>query len=85
MRVQPGARTDAVVGIVDGVLRVRVTAPALDGRANEALCAYLAELLDTAKSRVEIVRGQGARLKQVKVLGARRSPESVFPPGKTAL
>lgn len=84
MRVQPGAKTDTVTGVVDGVLRLRLAAPAVEGRANEALCTYLAELLGTAKSRVEIIKGQGGRLKQVKVSGARRSPEELFPPGKTA-
>jgi len=73
-----------VTGVIDGVLRIRLAAPAVEGRANEALCVYLAELLGTAKTRVEIIKGQGARLKQVKVTGARHSLESLFPPGKTA-
>ena len=84
MRVQPGAKQDAVVGVVDGVLRLRLAAPAMEGRANEALCIYLAKLLGTAKSKVEIIKGQGGRLKQVTVRGARHTVESVFPPGKTA-
>ena len=84
VRVQPGAKQNAVLGVADGALRLKLAAPAVEGRANEALCAYLAELLGTAKTRVEIIKGQGARLKQVKVLGARHSPDELFPPGKTA-
>ena len=82
--MQPGAKQDAIAGVADGVLRLRLSAPAVEGKANEALCAYLAELLGTAKSRVEIIKGQGARLKQVKVWGARHHPDKLFPPGKTA-
>jgi hypothetical protein len=66
------------MGAVDGVLRVRLKAPAIENRANEALCAYLAECLGTSKSRVEIIRGRGSRLKQVRVTGARVTPESLF-------
>ena len=82
--MQPGAKQNAVIGVTDGVLRLRLAAPAVEGKANEALRAYLAELLDTAKSRVEIIRGETARLKQVAVRGARVRPEALFPPGNTA-
>ena len=73
------------MGVTEGVLRLRLAAPAMEGKANEALCAYLAELLDTAKSRVEIIKGETSRLKQVAVRGARVRPDALFPPGKTAL
>ena len=69
------------MGVAGGVLRVRLKAPAIEGRANEALCAYLAECLKTSKSRVEIVRGQGSRLKVVRVRGARASPETLVSQG----
>jgi hypothetical protein len=85
VRVQPGAKQDAVMGVVGGALRVRLRAPAIENRANEALCAYLAGLLGTAKTRVNVLKGQGARTKQVAVRGARHSPETLFHPGKTAL
>lgn len=83
VRVQPGAKHDAVMGVAGGALRIRLRAPAIEGRANDALCAYLAELLGTAKTRVKVLKGQGARTKQVAVRGARFSPEAVFLPGKT--
>jgi uncharacterized protein (TIGR00251 family) len=78
VRVQPGARQDAVMGVADGILRIRLHAPAIDGRANEALCTYLAERLGTSKSRVEIIKGQSGRLKQVRVRGARHPPERLI-------
>jgi len=82
--VQPGAKQNAVLGVADGALRLKLAAPAVEGRANDALRAYLAELLGTAKSRVEILRGETGRLKQVAVRGAQRGVEALFPPGKTA-
>ena len=78
VRVQPGAKQDAVMGMAEGVLRIRLQAPALEGRANAALCAYLAECLGTSKSKVEIIKGQSGRLKQVRVRGARHPPESLI-------
>src|SRR6185312_3893381 len=77
VKVQPGAKTDALAGVVDGVLRVRLKAPAIEGRANEALCIFLAACFRTSKSRVEIVRGEAAKLKQVRVSGARCLPDSL--------
>jgi len=80
VRVQPGARADAVMGVADGVLRIRLTAPALEGRANEALCEFLAGRLGTAKSRVQVIRGETSRLKQVRVLGAKLTPDTLAAP-----
>lgn len=80
VRVQPGARSDAVSGVVEGVLRIRLAAPAQEGRANEALRAFIAERLGTAKSRVSIIKGLTGRLKHVRVLGARFAPETLTVP-----
>ena len=84
VRVQPGAKQDAVMGVTGGALRIRLKAPAIEGRANEALCAYLAERFGTAKTGVNVLKGQASRTKQVAVRGARHSPETLFLPGKTA-
>ena len=69
VRVRAGAHRDEVVGIVDGVLQVRVAAPAHEGRANRALCRLLAERLSIAPSRVAIARGGRSREKLVEVDG----------------
>jgi uncharacterized protein (TIGR00251 family) len=69
VRVQTRARRDEFVGIREGVLIVRVVAPALDGRANRALCRSLAKRLGVAPSSVTIVRGQRSRDKLVQVEG----------------
>lgn len=69
VRVQPRSRSDALVGLRDGVLVVRVVAPPFDGRANDALCRLLADLLGVWRSRVTIVRGERARDKVVAIEG----------------
>lgn len=69
VRLQPRARTTEIVGERGGALVVRVTAPPVDGRANEALCRLIAKRLRVARGRVEIVRGEGARDKLVRVEG----------------
>lgn len=69
VRVQARARRDELVAIRDGVLLARVAAPALDGRANRALCRLLGKRLQVAPSRLTIVRGVHARDKLVRVDG----------------
>jgi uncharacterized protein (TIGR00251 family) len=73
VRVQPGARSDAVGGFRGGSVVVRVTAPPLDGRANDAVCRLLADLLDVRRSHVTIVRGERARDKVVSIDGIDQS------------
>lgn len=69
VRVQPRACTDAVVGELSGALKIRVQAPALEGRANAALIDFLAELLKTPKSAVRILSGERSRTKRVEIRG----------------
>jgi uncharacterized protein (TIGR00251 family) len=73
IRVQPSARKDAIVGIRDGVLVVRVTAPAIEGRANEAVRRLIARRLGVTRSSVTIVRGQRSRDKVVAIDGLDQS------------
>jgi len=59
VRVTPRARRTEVAGILDdGTLRVRVTAPPIEGKANAALVDFLAEALGIRKNRIEIVAGE---------------------------
>lgn len=69
IRLQPRARRDEVVGERGGAVVVRVSAPPVDGRANEALCRFVAKAAGVAPSRVTIVRGLGSRDKVVRVDG----------------
>lgn len=69
IRLSPRASRDEVVGMREGMLVVRVTAPPVDGAANEALVRLLAKLLDVARSDVTVVSGKTARTKVVEVAG----------------
>jgi uncharacterized protein len=69
VRVQPRASKDEIAGVMGGALKVRLRAPAIEDRANEALCEYLAELLKTPKAAVRILSGHHSRSKRVEVRG----------------
>jgi hypothetical protein len=72
VRVQASARREELVGVRDGVLTVRVTAPAVEGRANRALCRLVAKRLDIPNSSVVIVRGHRSRDKLIEIDGLDR-------------
>ena len=67
VRLQPRARRDEVVGERGGAIVIRVTAPPVDGRANEALCRLIAKAAGVAPSSVQTVRGHSSRDKVVRV------------------
>ncbi len=67
LSVMPNAKRTEVDGLHDGALRVRLAAPPIDGRANEALVAWLAKSLGVPKRDVEVLRGESSRRKQVAV------------------
>jgi uncharacterized protein (TIGR00251 family) len=69
VRVQPGSSRNEIAGQRNGVVIVRVTAPAAEGKANKAACKLLAELCDIPPSSVEIVRGESRRDKVVRLVG----------------
>ena len=69
VRVTPRASQDKIVGWEGDVLRVRVTAPPVEGRANDALLRLLARALDVPTSRLRLVRGQTQRNKVVAAEG----------------
>jgi len=67
LSVMPNAKRTAVDGLHDGALRVRLAAPPIEGRANEALIAWLAKSLGVPKRDVELLRGESSRRKQLVV------------------
>ena len=75
VRAQPGARKDAVVGEHGDALKVAVTAPPEDGRANAALVELLRDWLGVRRSEVELVGGLTNRNKTVLIRG--RSPDEL--------
>jgi uncharacterized protein len=75
LRVQPKAKRNAVLGARDGALRVSVTAPPEDGRANDAVLALLREELGLTRSQLTLLSGQTNRNKVVLVRGV--TPEQL--------
>ncbi|MBI1749264.1 MAG: DUF167 domain-containing protein [Acidobacteria bacterium] len=69
VRVQPRASRNAIEGEWQGALKVRLTAPPVDDKANAALCALLAEYLNIPRSAVRILAGERSRLKRVEIRG----------------
>ena len=67
LSVMPNAKRTEVDGLHDGALRVRLAAPPVDGRANDALIAWLAKSLGVPKRDVEVLRGESSRRKQVAI------------------
>lgn len=69
LRVQPRASRGRVDGVESGRLRLRVAAPPVEGSANRAVLELLVEVLDVARSRLVLERGEHGRNKDVRIAG----------------
>ncbi|MDH3309132.1 MAG: DUF167 family protein [Gammaproteobacteria bacterium] len=77
VQVQARAASDAIAGVLGDRLKVRLTAPAVEGRANEHLMTYLARVFGIPRSHVVLVRGKTAKHKQVRLRSPRKLPENL--------
>jgi uncharacterized protein len=69
VKVQPRAKKNAITGEIGDALKVALTAPPVEGRANEACIEFFANLLDVPRSSVTIASGETSRNKVVRVAG----------------
>ncbi len=69
VKVVPGSSRTALAGILDGMLKVKVAAPAEKGKANKSLVNFLAKELDVKKSTLSIISGQANPIKNVQITG----------------
>jgi hypothetical protein len=69
VRVHPGARRNAITGIHDGALKISLATPPTDGRANQALIAFLAGELRIPRARVTLLTGAASRAKSLRIAG----------------
>jgi uncharacterized protein (TIGR00251 family) len=67
VKVHPRAKKNAIVGEVGGALKVALTAPPVEGKANEACIRFLSEMLDVPRSSITIAAGETSRLKVIRV------------------
>jgi uncharacterized protein len=70
VHVQPGAKSTACSGIHGDALKIRLAAPPVDGKANQALMNWLAKTLDCPQSALELIRGQTSRRKIIRISAA---------------
>ena len=67
LHIQPGAKSTEVVGLHGDALKIRLAAPPVDGKANAALCDFLATRLQVPKRDVEVIAGLTSRQKRVAI------------------
>jgi len=82
VRVVPRASRSGLAGEYNGALRVRITAPPVDGAANDELLKVLARAFDVPPRNVQITAGMRSKLKQVRVAGATRERLVLLAEGK---
>ena len=69
VRIQPRARRNAIIGELGDALKIALTAPPVDGRANEACVEFLADLLGLPRSSITVASGRSNRNKVIRVTG----------------
>jgi uncharacterized protein (TIGR00251 family) len=69
VRAHPGAKHNAITGTHDGALKVSLTTPPTDGRANAALIEFLADRLNILRARVTLLTGATSRTKTLRIAG----------------
>lgn len=78
LHVQPGAKRTDVAGLHGDALKIRLAAPPIEGRANEALLKFIAESFGVPLRQVELKQGGQSRHKVVAVTGSKVEPESLL-------
>ncbi|KXB29561.1 hypothetical protein AT959_16600 [Dechloromonas denitrificans] len=69
LHIQPGAKKTEIAGLHGEALKIRLAAPPVDGKANEALLKFVAETLHLPKSAVSLKSGQSSRHKVLEIVG----------------
>ena len=75
VRVTPGAKRNSITGFTGGVWRIKIAAPPVEGKANEALVNYLSEVLGVRKNSFYLMKGETNRNKLLSVKGI--TPEEI--------
>ena len=69
LHAQPGAKRTSVVGLYGDKLKIAVATPPVDGKANQAIIAFLAKTLGLSKSKLTIISGETSREKRIRIQG----------------
>lgn len=82
VHVRPNAKRTEVAGTHGDALKIRLAAPPVDGRANEALIAFLAEAFGVPGSRVGLLSGTTGRAKRIRIVAPRLRPDRAWSLGR---
>lgn len=80
VRVQPKASRDELAGVLDNRLKIRLTAPPVDGKANHALVKFVARLCGVSRKQVTLLAGETSRNKRLRIDSPARLPEGIKHP-----
>ena len=69
VRVIPNSKRNEVVGRIGSILRVKISAPAVEGKANEQLCRFLAEFFEVKRPMIFLRKGERGREKTIEICG----------------
>ena len=78
VQVQPNAKKTEVMGVFDDALKIRLQAQPIDGKANDALIAFLAKRLSVPRKALTITHGLASRRKVIALMGQGWSPEALL-------
>jgi len=79
LHVQPGAKRSEITGLHGDSLKIRLAAPPIEGRANEALLKFIAEIFAVPLRNVKLNQGNQSRHKVVAITGSSIEPQSLLP------
>jgi hypothetical protein len=67
VKIVPGSSKNKIIGVYNDSLKITITAPPVEGKANKKCIAYLAKYFDMAKSKIEIISGKNSKNKLIKI------------------
>jgi len=67
VKIVPGSSKNKILGVHNDAIKITITAPPIEGKANKKCIAYLAKYFDVAKSKIEIISGQTSKNKLIKI------------------
>jgi uncharacterized protein len=75
--ITPKSSKDEIIGLLGNEVKISITAPPIDGKANTYICKYLGKLFKTAKSNVKILKGENNKHKTIEISHIQELPEKV--------
>lgn len=79
LHVQPGAKRSEITGLHGAALKIKLAAPPIEGRANDALLRFIAVLFDVPQRNAQLKQGGQSRHKVVLITGSKVEPENLLP------